>query len=192
MSSAPYGKSMACLPRWTPIIRYIEQAWWKPYRSMKTPWTEWEKEMIIRFTIISMQQKTLWPAPLLYILSELPSSADIFRFPHIPSVETLTTGTILVHFPPCLCNLLYDVWVGWWVFIGYIRARVNTPPSPSCSQGPKPCWMMGNRESREKIKGKQSLKSPRWTQCPSNVCMHVRRQLGYMHVKQDPPTLTPL
>lgn len=56
MSSVPYGKSMACLPRWTPIIRYIEQAWWKPYGSIKTR-TEWEKEVIIEFTIISMQQK---------------------------------------------------------------------------------------------------------------------------------------
>lgn len=133
----------------------------------------------------------VWTAPLLYILSELPSSADIFRFPHILSVETLTTGTIHAHFPPCLCNLLYDVWVGRWVSLGYIRARVNTPPSPSCSPGPKPRWMMGNRELWEKIKGKQSLKSPRWTQCPSNLwtCMQGDSWETCVETKTPPPSL---
>lgn len=107
----------------------------------------------------------------LIIVSELPPSSDIFQFSL--AVQTFTTGAIRAHFPPCLCNLLYDVWVGQRVSLGYIRAHVNTPPSPSCSPGPKPCWMMGNRESWEKIKGKQSQKSPRWTQRLSNpwTCM---------------------
>lgn len=67
MSSTPYGKSMACLPGWTPIIRYIEQSWWKPYGSMKTPRTEREKEVIIRFTIILMLQKPLYGLRPYYI-----------------------------------------------------------------------------------------------------------------------------
>lgn len=55
-----------------------------------------------------------------------------------------------------------------WVSPGYICAHVNMPPFLVCSLGPKPCWMMGNRESKEKIKGKQSLKSLWWTRCLSN------------------------
>lgn len=59
--------------------------------------------------------------------------------------------------------------------LGTSELMLTCHPLSAALQGLSSRWMMGNRESREKIKGKQSLKSPRWTQCPSNpwTCIRV-------------------
>lgn len=156
MSPVPYLKSMACHPRWRSIIKYCVLSSSDENLAHQTLWTEQEKKNH-DIEIYNYSPCLLLSYFNILLRSVVPPCFGIFK-----------TCTMRVHFLPCQCNLPHESWVGRQVSHGYIRMHVNTPPFPCCSRGPKSCWMMSNWEPWEMIKGRRSLKSPWWTQCPSN------------------------